>query len=235
MLELKLNIDISDRLDRAIRALVEAIAVRENAPHESIPASVENVHPTMPEVQDVAEPEPKAEPEFPKVSEDVASAKSDGISEAKPEPKPEPKAEPEPEPKAEPKPELKAEAPRGPQDDPLIPAKEAAPPKRARAKAQKKAPENVESPKPAEPSPEPEKPQDGIDEAKSGDDPMQGMSIMQAVKVITDELCQRGIDLADANARVRLRANELGLNYGSFTCLVKAVGYVEARRVALGE
>ena len=53
--------------------------------------------------------------------------------------------------------------------------------------------------------------------------------------MITDELRERGIEMADANARVRRRANELGLSYGSYTCLVKAIGYTEARRVALGE
>jgi len=73
------------------------------------------------------------------------------------------------------------------------------------------------------------------EEAKSDSDPMAGMTVIDAVQALVSEIQDRGIDMAAVNARVRAKANEIGLTYASAACLIKAVGYVEARRVALGE
>lgn len=71
--------------------------------------------------------------------------------------------------------------------------------------------------------------------AKSDGDPMAGMTVVDAVQALVSEIQDKGIDMASVNARVRAKANEIGLTYASAACLIKAIGYVEARRVALGE
>ena len=71
--------------------------------------------------------------------------------------------------------------------------------------------------------------------AAQDSDPMQGMNVIQALQAITREASERGVDMAAMNGRIRAKADALGLPYGSAACLIKAVGYVEARRVALGE
>lgn len=71
--------------------------------------------------------------------------------------------------------------------------------------------------------------------AKSDGDPMAGMTVVDAVQALVSEIQDKGIDMAAVNARVRAKANEIGLTYASAACLIKAIGYVEARRVALGE
>ena len=80
-------------------------------------------------------------------------------------------------------------------------------------------------------TPEPEQPEP----ASAPDDPMRGMTVVDAVKALVDEIQEKGIDMAQVNARVRAKANEIGLAYASAACLIKAIGYAEARRVALGE
>ena len=40
--------------------------------------------------------------------------------------------------------------------------------------------------------------------------------------------------MADVNARIRAKAQELNLSYPSGTILMKAIGYVETRKIALG-
>lgn len=187
MIELKLNIDITDRFENAVRALADALVMREKLRHEYAQGWERVTSSQTPDEQ--REGGPEKDP-TPAESEPAKESESRGVSdEAK-----------------------------------------------AGAKAQKTAPERVAQevtpePKPTEVTPEPEKAQ----EAVKNEDSMQGMDLMQAVKAITDELRARGVEIADANARVRRRANELGLSYGSCTCLVKAIGYAEARRVALGE
>lgn len=69
---------------------------------------------------------------------------------------------------------------------------------------------------------------------KAEDDPMQGMSVMRAMQVLLDEIDEKGIDMADVNARIRAKAQELNLSYPSGTILMKAIGYVETRKIALG-
>jgi hypothetical protein len=129
----------------------------------------------------------------------------------------------------------------------------AAPDKPKKKKAPKKpveAPERVPDAAPAVTQPEPEKsrtetqeratePVPGTPEpepaASAPDDPMRGMTVIDAVKALVDEIQEKGIDMAQVNARVRAKANEIGLAYASAACLIKAIGYAEARRVALGE
>ena len=67
------------------------------------------------------------------------------------------------------------------------------------------------------------------------DDPMCGMTVMDAMQAVMTEISEKGLEMADVNARVRARAAEAGIAYSSIICLIKAIGYREARRVALGE
>lgn len=62
-----------------------------------------------------------------------------------------------------------------------------------------------------------------------------GMPLLQAVQALLDEVAQRGIELADVNARVRQAATERDLPYTSAACLMKAIGYDETRKIVLGE
>lgn len=122
------------------------------------------------------------------------------------------------------------------------PAVELAPEKPKKKKASKKP---VEAPEPAlepeapvtQPAPEPAAtaPTAPQETAKSDGDPMAGMTVVDAVQALVSEIQDKGIDMASVNARVRAKANEIGLTYASAACLIKAIGYVEARKVALGE
>ena len=71
--------------------------------------------------------------------------------------------------------------------------------------------------------------------SKATDDGMAGMNLMEASRQLIEDIQDAGIEMADANARVRAKANELGLSFGSITCLIKAIGYVEAKKVAIGK
>ena len=77
-----------------------------------------------------------------------------------------------------------------------------------------------------ESEPEKEKPAD--------DDPYHGMTLLQAVQSLLDEIAQKGLELADVNARVRKECESRGLAYTSAACLMKAIGYDETRKIALG-
>lgn len=109
-------------------------------------------------------------------------------------------------------------------------------------KSQKKP---VEAPAPApepeapitQPAPEPAAtaPTAPQGPAKSDGDPMAGMTVVEAMQALVSEIQQKGVDMAAVNGRVRAKANELGLAYSSAACLIKAIGYVETRKVALGE
>ena len=70
---------------------------------------------------------------------------------------------------------------------------------------------------------------------KPSGDSYGGMPLLQAVQELLDEVAQRGIELADVNARVRQAATERGLPYTSAACLMKAIGYDETRKIVLGE
>lgn len=122
------------------------------------------------------------------------------------------------------------------------PTVETAPEKPKKKKAQKKP---VEAPEPApepeapvtQPAPEPASaaPTAPQEPAKSDGDPMAGMTVVEAMQALVSEIQQKGVDMAAVNGRVRAKANELGLAYSSAACLIKAIGYVETRKVALGE
>lgn len=71
--------------------------------------------------------------------------------------------------------------------------------------------------------------------SKPSGDSYGGMPLLQAVQAMLDEVAQRGIELADVNARVRQAATERGLPYTSAACLMKAIGYDETRKIVLGE
>ena len=71
--------------------------------------------------------------------------------------------------------------------------------------------------------------------SKATDDGMAGMNLMEAARQLIEDIQDAGVEMADANARVRAKANELDLNFGSITCLIKAIGYVEAKKVAIGK
>lgn len=112
-------------------------------------------------------------------------------------------------------------------------------------KKKKASKKPVEAPEPApepeavvtQPAPEPvaTAPTAPQETAKSDGDPMSGMTVVDAVQALVNEIRDKDIDMATVNARVRAKANEIGLTYASAACLIKAIGYVEARRVALGE
>lgn len=112
-------------------------------------------------------------------------------------------------------------------------------------KKKKASKKPVEAPEPASepeapviqptPEPAPAAPTAPQETTKSDGDPMAGMTVVDAVQALVSEIQDKGIDMASVNARVRAKANEIGLTYASAACLIKAIGYVEARRVALGE
>lgn len=222
-MEFKLTIDFSDRTVQALAAIAEALTVSsvktalpeiaQNAPEtrldvEPVPvqADVENVQPAVTQPQSEAvSPEPA----------ELAET-SDPAQET-------PKAEPVKKPKKK----TVKKATESPQSAP-----EAEPvPVQAEG-------ENVQ-PEPPQPqseaiSPEPAKAQEDVETEKTEDDPMQGMSVMRAMQVLLDEIDEKGIDMADVNARIRAKAQELNLSYPSGTILMKAIGYVETRKIALG-
>ena len=85
------------------------------------------------------------------------------------------------------------------------------------------------------PEPAPAAPTSPQEPEKSDGDPMAGMTVVEAMQALVSEIQQKGVDMASVNGRVRAKANELGLAYSSAACLIKAIGYVETRKVALGE
>jgi len=70
--------------------------------------------------------------------------------------------------------------------------------------------------------------------AEKSDDPYHGMTLMQAVSALMAEVHDTGIELADANARVRKECEARGLPYNSAACLMKELGYDATRKIALG-
>lgn len=112
-------------------------------------------------------------------------------------------------------------------------------------KKKKASKKPVEAPEPAPepeapviqpaPEPAPAAPTSPQEPEKSDGDPMAGMTVVEAMQALVSEIQQKGVDMASVNGRVRAKANELGLAYSSAACLIKAIGYVETRKVALGE
>lgn len=72
-------------------------------------------------------------------------------------------------------------------------------------------------------------------EADAQADPYNGMTLLGAVQSLLDEVRDKGLELADVNARVRKECSARSLPFSSAACLMKAVGYVQARRIVLGE
>lgn len=217
-MDLRITIDISERLAGALNALastIQSVSIQ-TAPapiQEPLVYSVEipNAQPAQ------MAPEPAAETEPVVIPPEPESAPTGAVQ-----------------PQETPVTETPAN------DD--APAVEPAPEKPKKKKASKKP---VEAPEPAQepeapitqPAPEPAAtaPTAPQEPAKSGGDPMAGMTVVEAMQALVSEIQQKGVDMAAVNGRVRAKANELGLAYSSAACLIKAIGYVETRKVALGE
>lgn len=109
-------------------------------------------------------------------------------------------------------------------------------------KAAPETPQNVEEPPAGNLPPEPQNDaqtqasrESEQEKAKpADDDPYHGMTLLQAVQNLLDEIAQKGLELADVNARVRKECESRGLAYTSAACLMKAIGYDETRKIALG-
>ena len=210
-MDFRITIDISERLEAALTGIAEAL--KAHTPAQAVCAAPEPAPepeaPVIPPAIEVAEPA---------VIEPQEMTVQGGIVE-----------NPEPEPVAV---SLAA----------VEPAAAEPVEKPKKKKAQKKP---VEAPEPApepeapvtQPNPEPvaTAPTASQETTKSDGDPMAGMTVVDAVQALVSEIQDKGIDMASVNARVRAKANEIGLTYASAACLIKAIGYVEARRVALGE
>lgn len=219
-MEFKLTIDFSDRAVQALAAIAEAIRV------SSVKLTQPEIAQNAPEMRlDVQPASAQAK------AENVQPVATQPQGEAVP-PEPAETAEPAQEaPKAETvkKPKKKAvkKAPESPQNEPET---EPAP---VQAEAENVQPEPPQLQSVAA-SPDPAEAQEDAKTEKTEDDPMQGMSVMRAMQVLLDEIDEKGIDMADVNARIRAKAQELNLSYPSGTILMKAIGYVETRKIALG-
>lgn len=219
-MEFKLTIDFSDRAVQALATIAEA--VRFSSVKPARPEIAQNAPETRLEVEPVPV-QADGENVQPAVTQPQSAAVSSEPAET---------AEPVQEtPKAEtvkkPKKKTVKKAPESPQS---APETELAP---VQAEA-----ENVHAvvaqPQSEAVSPEPSEAQVDAKTEKAEDDPMQGMSVMRAMQVLLDEIDEKGIDMADVNARIRAKAQELNLSYPSGTILMKAIGYVETRKIALG-
>jgi hypothetical protein len=250
MMEFKLTIDITDRLADAIAALAACFA--DTAQRAERLAQWHEYRPRVPSeerAQDVAgraedvppavtRPEPEksrteAQERVTEPADDARIADCAGEQFHCPTPAhpipavgtgdsgatPDPAAPDKPKKKKAPKKPVEAPE-RVPDAAPAVTQPE---PENSRTETQERATEPV----PGTPEPEPA--------ASAPDDPMRGMTVIDAVKALVDEIQEKGIDMAQVNARVRAKANEIGLAYASAACLIKAIGYAEARRVALGE
>lgn len=228
-MDIKVTLDISARFEHALNNLADAMARHPFANY-----------------CDYDDRDRFAKKEFRLDSiERLVNAERNREQAAAPEPAPEPDAvdtpsEPEPTQNAAVATQETAITETPANDD--VPAVEPTPERPKKKKASKKP---VEAPEPApepeapvtQPAPEPAatEPTAPQEAAKSDGDPMAGMTVVDAVQALVSEIQDKGIDMASVNARVRAKANEIGLTYASAACLIKAIGYVEARRVALGE
>lgn len=224
-MDLRITLDISARFEHALNNLAGAMArhpfasycdydKRAGEPHTPFAELLRGVYPPRTPVE---APAPVAEAEPVDIPPELESANTEAVQ----------------------PPETAITETPANGDAPMV---EPAPGKPKKKKAQKKP---VEAP---EPSPEPEAPVTQPapepvattptapqETTKSDGDPMAGMTVVDAVQALVSEIQEKGIDMASVNARVRAKANEIGLTYASAACLIKAIGYVEARRVALGE
>lgn len=93
----------------------------------------------------------------------------------------------------------------------------------------------ADTPAPAEPEKVTEEPAAPTTApAEKSEDPYHGMTLMQAVSALMAEVHDTGVELADANARVRKECEARGLAYNSAACLMKELGYDATRKIALG-
>ena len=74
-----------------------------------------------------------------------------------------------------------------------------------------------------------------VDTSDAQSDPYNGMTLLGAVQSLLDEVREKGLELADVNARVRKECSARSLPFSSAACLMKAVGYAQARKIVLGE
>lgn len=215
-MDLRITLDITERFAEALNAVARTI---QSVSIQTAPAAVSEPLVYSVEIPDAqpaqAAPAPAAEPEPAIIPPAVESASTEAVQSQETAPAAEPVVEPAPEP--EPAPE------------------------KPKKKAPKKKP--VEAPTPA-PEPEPvvipSEPESAPTEAPAqpqqpDGDPMAGMTVVEAMQALVSEIQQKDVDMAAVNGRVRAKANELGLTYSSAACLIKAIGYVETRKVALGE
>lgn len=219
-MEFKLTIDFSDRAVQALAAIAEALRF------SNVKSAQPEIAQNAPETRLDVQPAP-VQADGENVQPAAAQPQDEAVS-----PEPDETANPAQEtPKAEPvkKPKKKTvkKAPECPQNAPEV---EPAP---VQAKVENVQPA-VAQPQSEAVSPEPVEAQEGAKTEKTEDDPMQGMSVMRAMQVLLDEIDEKGIDMADVNARIRAKAQELNLSYPSGTILMKAIGYVETRKIALG-
>lgn len=232
-MEFKLTIDITDKLADAISALSASLSAHKKAPQcaPEAPECTKEPEPVIIQAEQSAKIAPAELQESAPVIDEEQAADCAGVQFHCPTP-------------AQPLPAVsKADAVQAQQEKPEPEKQETEKPKKKKsAKKAAETPAPVEAPQPeSKPEPPaveaPEKPEPAkTDAPKVADgDPMGGMTVMEAVQALFDAIQQKGLEMADVNARVRAKANELGLSYSSIACLIKAVGYVEARRIALGE
>lgn len=219
-MEFKLTIDFSDRAVQAIAAIAEALkfsSVKPTQPEiaQNAPETRLDVRPAP--VQDEAE---NAQPADAQPQDEAVSSEPAETAEPAQET---PKAETVKKPK-------KKTVKKAPESAQNAPETEPAP---VQAEAENVQPVATQ-PQSEAVSPEPPQAQEDTKTEKAEDDPMQGMSVMRAMQVLLDEIDEKGIDMADVNARIRAKAQELNLSYPSGTILMKAIGYVETRKIALG-
>lgn len=74
-----------------------------------------------------------------------------------------------------------------------------------------------------------------VDTPDAQSDRYNGMTLLGAVENLLDEVREKGLELADVNARVRKECSSRSLPFSSAACLMKAVGYTQARKIVLGE
>lgn len=248
MMEFKLTIDITDRLADAIAALAACVGARApRVPSETVEECAQDVAGRAEDVPPiVTRPEPEksrteaqgrvtgpVDEEHEARIADCAGAQFHCPTPAHPIPAvgtgdsgvaPEPQEAAPDKPKKKKAPKKPVEAPeRVPEAAPAVTPTE---PEKSRTETQEIAtgPVQAGTPEPGQAEP-----------ASAPDDPMCGMTVIDAVKALVDEIQAKGIDMAQVNARVRAKANEIGLAYASAACLIKAIGYTEARKAALGE
>lgn len=219
-MDFRITLDITERFADALNALVRivqniSIQAARTAISEPLTYSVgaSDTQPAQAAPAPVAEPEPVVVPPEPEIAPTEATqAQESAVAHD-----PASNDAPAPEPAVETAPEK--------------PKKKTAKKKPVEASAPAPEPEPVVIP------PEPETaPTEAATQPQQPDgDPMAGMTVVEAMQALVSEIQQKGVDMAAVNGRVRAKANELGLTYSSAACLIKAIGYVETRKVALGE